>query len=210
MLKESKVPVVKAGIGNINKTDVISAKANLDINELDAIIVGFNVKVDEGLDPEDKNKVKIITDEVIYKLIENLIEFRTEKAKDIEKKRLMKLTTICKLEILPQYVFRNTSPAIFGARVEAGKLISRLNIINEKDEKVGRIKNIQSEKKSVEEAKEGLEVAISIPGVNFERQLKGKKFLYSDIGESQFRTFKKNKDLLTQGEIKILQEIAEL
>jgi len=82
--------------------------------------------------------------------------------------------------------------------------------MDEQGEKVARIKNIQSENKSVEEANEGLEVAISLPGVNFERQLKEKKFLYSNISESQFRTFKKNKDLLSQSEIKVLQEIAEI
>jgi len=55
-----------------------------------------------------------------------------------------------------------------------------------------------------------MEVAISIPGINFERKLKDKTFLYSDISESQFKTFKKNKDLLSPDEIKTLSEIAEI
>ncbi len=224
MLKQENIPVVKAGIGNINKTDIISAKANLKINELDAVIVGFNVSIDEearlsqarsgssknSQTKEIKGNIKILTDDVIYKLIEDLNEFRNEKRKEIEKKRMMGLTTICKLKILHQYVFRNTKPAIFGVRVEAGKLISGLNLINEKNEKVGKIKNIQSENKSVEEAKEGSEVAISIPGTNYERQLKDKEILYSEISESQFKNFKKNKDLLSPNEIKVLQEIAEI
>jgi len=209
LLKENNIPVVKAGIGAVNKADIISAKANLDINELDAVIVGFNVSVDEEAEGI-KGNIKIITDDVIYKLIENLVKFRQEKAKEIEKKRLMQLTTICKLEILHQYVFRNTKPAIFGVRVAGGKLTSKLNLINEKGEKVGRVKNIQSENKSVDTASEGMEVAVSIPGQNYERQISDKKFLYTDISESQFRTFKKNKDLLSQSEIKILQEIAEI
>ena len=209
LLKQNKIPVVKAGIGKINKTDIISAKANLEINELDAAIVGFNVSVDEDA-KEIQSNVKIITNEVIYKLIEEIVEFRTEKKKEIEKKRLMGLTTICKLKILPQYIFRNTKPAIFGVKVEAGKLISGLSLIDKEDEKIGRVKKIQSENKAVGEAKEEMEVAISIPGVNFERQLKNKEFLYSNISESQFKTFKKNKDLLSQNEIKILQEIAEI
>jgi translation initiation factor 5B len=209
LLKQSNVPVVKAGIGNINKTDIISAKANLDINELDAVIVGFNVNIDEEA-KEIKGKIKILTDEVVYKLIENIVEYRNEKNKEIEKKRLMGLTTICKLNILHQYVFRNTSPAIFGVKVEAGKLTSGLNLINEDDEKVGKVKNIQADRKSVDQAIEGMEVATSIPGVNFERQLKDKQTLYTDMGESQFKNFKKNKDLLSQNEIKILQEIAEI
>ena len=209
LLEENNIPVVKAGIGKINKTDLISAKANLEINELDAVIVGFNVEKDEELKEWGEN-VKIFTDKVIYKLIENLEEWRREKQIEIEKKRLMKLSTICKLEILPQYVFRNTKPAIFGVKIIGGKLISGLPLINEDDEKVGNLKNIQSENKSVQEAKEGMEVAISIPGLNFERQLKNKKFLYSNVGESQYREFKKNKDLLNSGEIKTLQEIAEI
>jgi len=209
LLAQSNIPVVKAGIGKISKTDLISAKANLEINELDAIIVGFNVEVDEEA-KEIKSKIKIITDDVVYKLIENLVEFRQKKNKEIEKKRLMALATICKLEILHQYVFRNTKPAIFGVKVEGGKLISGLSLIDEKGEKIGKTKNIQHENKSVQEASEGQEVALSIPNINYERQLKDKKFLYTDLGESQFRTFKKNKDLLSGSEIKILQEIAEI
>ncbi|MBI3623421.1 translation initiation factor IF-2 [Candidatus Pacearchaeota archaeon] len=209
LLKQANIPVLKAGIGNINKTDIISAKANLEINELDAMIVGFNSKLDEEAD-KIKGNIKIITDEVVYKLIENSVKFRDEKRREIEKNRLMGLSTLCKLQVLHQYVFRNTKPAIFGARVEGGKLVSGLNLIDETGEDVGRVKNIQSENKSVEQAHEEMEVAISIPGENYERHLKNKKFLYSNLGESQFKNFKKNKDLLSNKELQILQEIAEI
>ena len=207
LLKQSNVPVVKAGIGNINKSDIISAKANLDINELDAIVVGFNTNIDEDA-REIKGKTHVIIDDVVYKLIENLEKFRKEKQSEVEKKRLMALATICKIKILPQYVFRNSNPAIFGVKVEGGKLKSNVHLINQSGEKVGRIKNIQLENKSVEEATEGMEVAISIPGTNFERQLADKEFLYTDLGETQFRTFKKNRDLLSGNEMKTLSEIA--
>lgn len=209
LLKESNIPVVKARIGSVNKKDIISAKANLDINELDSVIVGFNVGVDD--DAKDiQGNIKVLVDEVVYKLIENLVEWRGEKSKEIEKRRLEELATITKLKVLHSYVFRNTNPAIFGVRVEGGKLTSGQNLIDENGEKVGRIKNIQSEQKSVNEAIEGMEIAVSIPGVNFERAMKERNFIYSDLGESQFRNFKKNKDLLSQNEIKILQEIAEI
>lgn len=209
LLKQNNIPVVKAGIGKISKSDAISAKANLDINELDAIIVGFNVEEDEGL-REISTKTKIFTSDIVYKLIEDLVEYRKEKLREIEKKRLMGLSTICKLELLPQYVFRNTKPAIFGVRIIGGKLTSGLSIINEDDEKVGNVKNIQAEQKSVQEASEGMEVAISISNVTYDRQLKGKQYLYTNLGESQFREFKKNKDLLTASDMKVLKDIAEL
>ncbi|MCF7910197.1 translation initiation factor IF-2 [Candidatus Pacearchaeota archaeon] len=211
LLKENNIPVVKAGIGDINKTDIISAKANLEINELDAVIVGFNTSIDEEAKEFSGNaKIKIIIDDVVYKLIEELSEFRNQKQKEIEKKRLMGLTTICKLKILHQYVFRNTNPAIFGVRVEAGKLTQGLELIDEKNEKIGRVKNLQSESKSVSEAHEGLELAISIPGINFERTLKNREFLYTNISENQFKNLKKNKDLLSSHEISTIQEIAEI
>ncbi len=209
MLRNEKISVVKAGIGNINKNDIISAKANLEINELDAIIAGFNIDIDDEA-KEMKGNIKILTDDVIYKLIEDIVEFRENKKKEIEKRRLMELSPLAKIRVLHQYVFRNTNPAIFGVRVEIGKIIPRLELIDEKNEKVGKIKNMQSENKSVEEATGGQELAISVPRINFERRMKNVSFLYSDITESQFRNFKKNKDLLSGSEIALLQEIAEI
>jgi len=209
MLEQNNIQILKAGIGEINKADIIAAKANLMINEPDAVIVGFNVSLNEEA-KEMKEDAKIITDNVVYKLIENLLFFREEKRKEIERRRLLELASLCKLRILPQYVFRNTKPAIFGVRVEAGKLVPSISLMNEYGEKVGKIKNIQSENKTVNESIEGMEIAVSVPGVNFERQLKEKEFLYSDISESQFKNFRKNKDLLSPKEMRTLQEIAEI
>jgi len=212
LLKQANIPVLKAGIGNINKTDFSSAKANLEIDELDATIAGFNVSTNEDVKEllKGNREIKVLSEEVIYQLIDNLVEFRENKKKEIEKRKLMQLTALCKLRILPQYVFRNTKPAIFGVRIETGKLIPDINIINNEGNKVGRIKKIQSENKGVEEASEGMEVAISIPGVNFERQLKEKDFLYSDVTENQLKNFKKNKDLLSSGEMRLLNEISQI
>ncbi|HIH52164.1 MAG TPA: translation initiation factor IF-2, partial [Nanoarchaeota archaeon] len=148
LLGQNNINVVRAGIGDINKIDAINAKANLEINELDSVIVGFNVKISEDA-REISSKIKMITGEVVYKIIEDLVEWRKKKQAEIEKERLMGLSTICKLEILPQYVFRNTKPAIFGVRVVGGKLIKNLSMIDENDEKIGNIKNIQHDKKSV-------------------------------------------------------------
>src|SRR3989304_5831910 len=209
LLKQEHIDVLRAGIGNINKTDIISAKANLEINEVDAIILGFNTGIDNEAE-EIKGNVKILLNDVVYKLIEDLVYFRNEKTKEIEKKRMMQLASICKLKILHQHVFRNTKPAIFGVKIEGGKLIPNLPLIDEKGEKVGRVKNMQSDNKSVNEALEGTELAISVPGINFERVLGDKNFLYADINESQFKVFRKNKDLLSASELRILQEIEQI
>ncbi len=207
LLKQDNIQIVKAGIGPINKTDIISAKANLEINPLDSIILGFNVKLDEDTQADN---IKILTNEVIYKLIEDLQVWRKQKQSNVEKERLMELATICKLEILPKFVFRNSNPAVFGVRVIAGKIKKGLPLIDQNNEEIARVKAIQSDKKSVEEALEGQEVAISLPGTTFDRKLKDIKFLYSQLGESQFKKFKQNKDLLSQSEIRALEDIANL
>jgi len=209
LLKQSNIKIVKASIGNITKTDIINAKANLEIDPLDAIVIGFNVEAEEEL---DFGNIKVITNDVIYKLIENLELWKKERGSEMEKERLMGLATICKLEILPRYLFRNSNPAIFGVRVLAGKLKNRIPLIDENDNDIARIRNIQSEKHSVDEVTEGQEVAISLPGTNYERQIKNPKinYLFSQVSESQFKSFKKNKDLLSPGEIKTLSEIADI
>lgn len=112
------------------------------------------------------------------------------------------------MEILHNFVFRNLNPAIFGVRVIAGRLRVGLPLIDETGEEIARVKSIQRDKETVEEAKEGEELAISLPGVNFERKLGDKKYLYANISERQFKDFKKNKDLFSASELKVLQELS--
>ena len=209
LLRQEGIKIVKAGIGPIGKGDVGTARANLEINELDAIIVGFNVSLDSDVE-SDTGMVKIISDDVVYKLIDNLKEWRKNRIAEIERERMMGLATICKLEILHQYVFRNSNPAIFGVRVLGGKVKTGLPLIDETGEEVARVKGLQHEKETVSEATEGQELALSLPGTNFERRLGDKKYLYSYISLAQFKQFKKNKDLLSAAELQILDEIARM
>ena len=126
LLKQENIRVVKAGIGNINKSDIVSARTNIEIDPLNAVILGFNVLKEEDV---QSGKMKIITGDVVYKLIENLQEWIKNKQKDIERGRMLSLDTIVKLEILPSYLFRNSNPAIFGVRVVGGKLKNGIELI---------------------------------------------------------------------------------
>ncbi|MEA3329853.1 MAG: translation initiation factor IF-2 [Nanoarchaeota archaeon] len=208
LLKENNIQFVKAGIGPINKHDISAAQANTKIDPIDAIVLGFNVEINEEI--KEFKEVKVLTDEVVYKLIENVQVWREEKTKEIERERLLGLAKISKVEILHQHVFRNSNPAIFGVAIKAGKLVQGQELIDEENETTGRVKKIQSENKSVNVAESGLEVAISIPGTTFDRKLKDKQFLYSNISEKQFKKFKENKDLLSRDEISVLQEIKKI
>jgi len=210
LLRENNIQICKAGIGNIDKRDIIAANTNFQSDPLNAVILGFNVSTEEDAKEIDSKNIKILEEEVVYKLIEKLQEWQENKRKDIEKEKMMRLAAVCQLKILPQYVFHNSNPAIFGVKIEGGKLKEDTPLINELGEEVGKVKKIQVEKESVKEATQGMEVAISVSGANFERQLKDKVFLYSDLGAGQFKEFKKNKELLSRDEIEVLQKISQL
>jgi translation initiation factor 5B len=207
LLKQKQIPISRALIGDISKKDVMQANAN---SEEDKVILGFNVGLDEeAKEMKELPQVKIIKNEVVYKIIEDYEKWKEEKLKEIERQKLEGLPSICKLKILP-YVFRNSSPAVFGVRVEAGIARQETELINRQGEKIGRIKQIQSEKTTMKEATKGQEVAISLPGVNFERELQKDETLYSNISAYDFLKFKKNKELLSQDEVRLLQEIAAI
>ena len=207
LLKQKQIPILKAGIGPITKKDIYMTNT---LPEEDKVLLGFNVNFAEDTeDLEELKNIKVIIDPVVYKLIEELEEWKIEKLKDIERKKLKELPRICKLTIL-DFIFRNSSPAVFGVEVNGGILKNRERFINKNDEKIGQIKEIQHERNNVQEATKGQEVAISIPGVNFERQLTVGESLYTNLSETEFRKFKEHKDLLSAEEKSILQEVAQV
>ena len=211
LLKQERIPIISSGIGKINKKDLISAETNFREDPLNAIILGFNVEEDDEVkDLIKESKIKVLKNEVIYRLIEDLIEFQKEKENEIKRKKLTKLTSVCKLKILPQYVFRNSNPAVFGVLVESGKLRPGANLIDNEGKEISKVKNIQEQNKSVKEATKGSEIAISLPGIIFDRVLAETNNLYSNLSEKQFKQFKDNKDLLTADEIQALQKIAQI
>lgn len=209
LLKQSNIKIIKLGIGNINKKDLISAETNLKEDPINAVILGFNVEEDEEIRNINK-KVKIIKNEVIYKIIEEFKKYQEYKENEIKKQKLIELTSISRLKILHQYIFRNSNPAVFGVFIEAGKIKSGITLIDESGKKIAKVKDIQENNKKINEAEIGKEVAISLPGIIFDRVLFNSNYLYSDLTEQQFKKFKENKELLSQEEIQTLQKIAEI
>ena len=206
LLKQNQIKVLKAGIGDITKKDIYTANS---LPETDKVILGFNVRLSEDIDKEESKKIKILTSEVIYKIIEDFQEWKQEKLRESERAKLSELPTLTKLTIL-DFIFRNSNPAVFGVKVDGGTLRQGVELINRENKKISRVKTIQHEKTNIQKAEKSKEVAISTPGVNFERQLSIGESLYSNLSESQFRKFKQHKALLTEDEKKVLMEIAEI
>jgi translation initiation factor 5B len=74
---------------------------------------------------------------------------------------------------------------------------------------IGRIKGIQSQNQSVDEAKQGEEVAISIEGVTVGRQIKNNDVLFTDIPEEDAKKLRDLK-LLNIDERDVLEKIFEI
>ncbi|UZE94147.1 MAG: translation initiation factor IF-2 [Candidatus Pacearchaeota archaeon] len=208
LLRKEGIRVKKAEIGNIKRQDIALAITNLETSPLEAVIVGFNVILEP--DTEIDERIKVIESDVIYKITEDLAKWRKEKEIEIEREKLAKLTMPGKIKVMRNVCFRQSKPAIFGVRVEAGTLKAGTRLMNEEGKKVDKIKNMQSEGKSVEKAEKSKELAISLPKITFGRQVKEDQILYTEIHEEDFRKLKKNKKYLSQDEIKILQEIANI
>jgi translation initiation factor 5B len=207
LLRKSNIPVSKVGIGNITKTDVISASSNIQKQPLNAIVIGFNVDISDEVKNEEK--IKLLTNDVIYKLIEDFEKWRIEKYQETARSRLEVLTMPCRLKVL-KFMFRMSKPAIFGVRVESGILVPEIPLMNQQGKHIDRVKAVQSEGKGVKEAKKGQEVALSLPSITYGRQIKEGDTLYSELNEFEFRKLKENKSLLSAEEMNILKEIAEI
>lgn len=207
LLRKQNIPISKVGIGSINKADVVAASASLTEKPLDAVVLGFDVALSE--DVKEEKKVKLLVNDVIYRLIEDFTNWRKEKQLALEREKLAGIIMPCKIKILP-YIFRQSRPAIFGVSIEAGILVPGTRLMNIKGKTIDKVKAIQSEGKTIEKVGKDKEVAISLPETNFARKLRKGETLYSDISERDFRKLKENKKLLTADEISLLQEIVRI
>lgn len=207
LLKEKEVSIKRASIGPITKKDLADAEANYKKDSLKAVVLGFNVKDSSGI---CKEGVKILTHDVIYKLIENFENWQKEEKKKEEKKKLELLVKPCKIQVMPGYVFRQSNPAVFGVNIFAGTLKVGTPIMKEDGKKVSEIKGIQLDKENIEKAEKNKQVAVSMPNVTIGRQILEGDVLYSAVPEADFRKLKELKKYLSEEEKGILKDIAKI
>jgi translation initiation factor 5B len=204
ILKEKEIPVIKASIGNINKKDIMDAESNFEKNPEYAVVLGFNILNKSEF--ESKN-VKIITGDIIYKILDDFEYYLKNFKEEQEKRELEGLTFPAKFEILEGYIFRQSNPAVCGVHIIEGKIKVGMPILKDGKE-ISEVKSIQKEQDSLKEAEKDFEVAVSMPGITVGRQIDKKDILYSALTEDEYRTFKKLKKFLKVKEVEVLKEIA--
>lgn len=211
MLAKKNIPIQAMSVGTINKSDISTAIPNVSKTPLVAFVLGFNVTVDEDAKQfAEKEHVGIISEKVIYHLIEKLEAAILEKRTKLESAALEGLTWPAKFRILPGFVFRQTKPAVFGIEVLAGKLKPKVSLLTTDGREIGEVKNLESEGQKIEELPPGQRAAISVDGITVGRQVKEGDTLFVAVDEESFRRLKAKKELLSQSEIDCLREIAEL
>ncbi|MBD3203987.1 translation initiation factor IF-2 [Candidatus Woesearchaeota archaeon] len=205
LLKEKEISVRKATIGDISKKDMIDAETNYEKDPLKSVILGFNVNREEGVSSTEK--VKIITNDIIYRIIEEYEQWKTQTREILEAKKLDELTRPAQIQLLKQYIFRQSNPAIIGAEVLEGKIKPGTRLMK-KNKPIASIKSIQEEQESIQSATKGKQAAFALQGVTIGRQIQGDEILYSYIPENDFRKLKKYAKYLTKAEIELLKQIA--
>ncbi|MDF2955030.1 MAG: Translation initiation factor IF-2 [Candidatus Alkanophagales archaeon MCA70_species_2] len=210
-LKRENISIMKAEVGNISRRDVIDAATVKEKNPNLAVVIGFNVDVlPDAKEVAQQNDVPIFLGDVIYKIIEDYVGWVRRRKEEEVRKALEPLIKPGKLMLLPDYVFRQSKPAIVGVRVLGGRIAPGAPLMRADGVAVGSIKGIQDRGNSIPEARQGMEVAVSIVGPTVGRQIKEGDILYVDVPESHIQELKKFADYLTEDEKETLEEIKEI
>jgi translation initiation factor 5B len=180
--QKEEVSIRKAEVGDISHRDVIEASTVED--PLYSVIIGFNVKVHpDARDTLQESTVKVFTNNVIYRLVEDYQQYVKEQQELAEKKIFETIIRPGKFKILPGCVFRQSKPAVVGVRVLGGVVRTNADVMLENGNVVGKIKGLQSEGENIPSARVGKEVAMAIDGATVGRQIKEEDVLYINVPE---------------------------
>jgi translation initiation factor 5B len=148
--------------------------------------------------------------EVIYRLYDEYNAWIMVKREQAKAESLGSIIRPGKIELIPQYIFRQSKPAVVGVNVH-GVIKPRTGLMTADGKRVGTILQIQDRSVNIDEASTGMEVAVSIRGPTVGRQIKEDDVLYVDIPDSQILAIRKKfMEDLTQPELEVYDEIVQI
>lgn len=211
-LRKLNVPIRLADVGDVSKRDVVEAGAVKQKDRFLGVVLSFNVNVLPDAREEAKRfGVPVFESNIIYRLIEDYTEWvRREKALSREA-ALSRLIKPGKIKVLEGYVFRRSKPAIVGVEVLRGSIKPKYPLIREDGQPVGEILRIQDRGKDVNEARAGMQVAISVDKGIVGRNINEGDALYVSVPDDHAsELLTEFKDGLTEEEISLLEEVAKI
>jgi translation initiation factor 5B len=208
-LEKRNIPVRLADIGPISKRDVIEAELAEKEAEEYGIIAAFRVKPLSGV---ESSKIKIIYNDIIYQLIDDVEKYINDIREKRKRKTLDTLVLPGKIKILPGYVFRRSDPVIVGVKVLGGVIKPKYPLMKKDGKRIGEVLQIQDNKKSLDKATEGMEVALSIKGnIMIGRQIDEGEELYTDVPKEDLEMlFSNYKDIITEDMKSVIKDIINI
>jgi translation initiation factor 5B len=201
----NNIEIGKTRLGEPSKNDITTAKMN------NGVILCFNVPVQKNTEILAKSEtVTIISTKSIYDLFEKYSEFIKELNKTRFEAKTANLKLPGKVIFIKGDIFRRSSPCVFGVEVLGGEIRPGYPLMNKKGEKLGRIVEIQNDKKKLERAVKDDKVAISVDDAVYERNLKDGDTLYTDLDIQDIIKFGDVADILTQDYSEVLAEIQKI
>ncbi|MDI9633540.1 MAG: translation initiation factor IF-2 [Methanolinea sp.] len=207
-LEEKGIGVMRAAVGSVSRHDLVEAVTIK--NPYYRAIIAFSTPLlpDAAEMAKDPSfPVKIFEGRVIYKLVEDYVQWRDELRRRTEQQKFEQIVYPAKIRILPHCVFRQSNPAVVGVRVLAGTLRTGVDLIQRDGRKVGHVKSMQLNQENIREAQAGAEIAIAIEGATVGRQCDVGDELLVDIPEKHVKVLEK--ELLSHLPIPTQEVLAE-
>ena len=213
ILRENGVPVRIADVGDVSKRDVVEASVVRAREPLFGVVLAFGVKVLPDAEEEAASAgVQIFREPIIYNLIDNYLGWLKSKREAKVEQELERLVKPGKVLVLEGFVFRRAKPAIFGVEVLGGQLKPRYSLVRGEDgADLGEVQQIQDKGKAVSEAKQGMQVAVSMDKPVVGRHVFERDILYVKVPEPDARALlSAHLDKLSVEEQEVLKEYTEM
>lgn len=211
-LNQSGTPIRLADVGDISKRDIVEADVVREKDRLLGVVLGFNVKVLPDAEEEAiKRNTKILRADVIYDLLESYSRWVDAERAASLKAELDRHIRPGKMHVLPGYVFRHSKPAIFGVEILAGTIRQKYPLINQDGKRIGTIMRLQDKGKDIDEARTGMQIAISVDKAIMNRNVFENDILYVAVPETSAREFSTRlSEYLSPEEKGVLEELTTI
>jgi translation initiation factor 5B len=180
---------------------------------LSGVILAFGVRILPDAEEEAKrNDVQIFKEPIIYNLVDKYTEWLKSKREAKIEQEFEKLVKPAKIRVMEGYIFRRAKPAIFGVEILGGQLKPKSSLIRAEDgEDLGEVQQIQDRGKALSEAKQDMQVAVSMEKPTVGRHIFEKDILYVKVPEPDAKALQAAyADKLTTEEQEALKEYVTL
>ena len=232
LLKKDKIPIMNSSLKVFNEKDLDRLDSKIEnIQDLEYKVLlyfgNFTEKEKDQYDKLGKSKnIKIISSNVVYKLIEDYHLYKKECLQNRQKSQLTEGEAVfpCKLKILKEHIYMTggVEHILMGVRVLKGRLrmgtplsiVSKKKVMTEKELELGKILSIQKENDDLDEANETDEVCIRLSNPNkltFERQFNDKDDIVSQLTRERIDILKKDyRDEMTKNDWILIIELKKM